>query len=114
MNGLQTLYLESLLNIQLGSLNYNATEFTGHIDISDIEKLCNEGMLSWQNPHAPRSHIAYVVAHFDKGQEYKLSIDTKTNTIVVCEESAGLVRVTKSLSNLKGIQEVGRPLRVRH
>lgn len=114
MNGLQTLYLESLLNIQLGSLNYNATEFTGHIDISDIEKLCNEGMLSWQNPHAPRSHIAYVVAHFDKGQDYKMSIDTKTNTIVVCEESAGLMRPLTSLSLNKGVQEVGRPLRVRY
>ncbi|MND75453.1 hypothetical protein D3C80_670710 [compost metagenome] len=114
MNGLQTLYLESLLNIQLGSMNYNATEFSGHIDIADIEKLCNEGMLSWQNPHAPRGHIAYVVAHFDHGQDYKLSIDTKTNTIVVCEESAGLLRVTKSLSNLKGVQQVGRIQRHLH
>jgi len=108
MNGLQTLYLESILGVKLGAMNYNATEFEGHLEMSDLERLCNEGMLSWQNPHAPRSHIAYVVAHFDKGQEYKLSIDTETNTIVVCEESAGLLRVTKSLSNLKDVQQVGR------
>lgn len=114
MNGLQTLYLESLLNIQLGSMNYNATEFLGHIEIADIERLCNEGMLSWQNPHAPRTHIAYVVAHFDKGQHYKMSIDTKTNTIVVCEESAGLVRPLKSLSLMRDVQMVGRCTRVTH
>ncbi|MNB75773.1 hypothetical protein D3C75_224290 [compost metagenome] len=85
MNGLRTLYLESILNVQLGAMNYNATEFNGHIEMAEIEKLCDEGMLSWQNPGAPRGHIAYVVAHFEQGQDYKLSIDTKTNTIVVAE-----------------------------
>lgn len=86
MNGLQTLYLESILGVKLGAMNYNATEFEGHLEMSDLERLCNEGMLSWQNPEAPRSHIAYVIAHFESNCAFKMSIDTKTNTIVVVTE----------------------------
>lgn len=87
MNGLHTLYLESILGIQLGSLEHNATEFEGHLTMAQIEQLCDEGMLTWQNPLAPRSHIAYVCAHFDKGEKFQMSIDTSTNTIVVASEA---------------------------
>lgn len=113
MNGLQTLYLESLLNIQLGAMNYNATEFVGHIDMQDIERLCNEGMLSWQNPHAPRGHIAYVVAHFDRDQDCKMCIDTQTNTIVV-DIPPPQHRVAKSIALHEGIQHLGRTQRIHH
>ena len=106
MNGLQTLFLESILGVKLGSMNHNATEFEGHLDIADIERLCNEGMLSWQNPLAPRTNIAYVIAHFEAGQQYKLSIDTSTNTIVV--DVSPETRITDSLSLLQGVQMVGR------
>lgn len=110
MNGLQTLFLESILGVKLGPMNFNATEFSDHINMSDIERLCNEGMLSWQNPLAPRGHIAYVVAHFEAGQDYNMSIDTHTNTIVV-DVPPIQPRVVKSIALHEGIQHLGRPLR---
>lgn len=112
MNGLQTLFLESILGIKLGAMNYNATEFEGHIDMMTIENLCNEGMLSWQNPEAPRSDVAYVIAHFDRGQECNISIDPRTNTIVVdLPEPEPQPRLIQSLSLSQGIQYLGRPQR---
>lgn len=111
MNGLQTLYLESILGVTIGALNFNATEFEGHLEMSEIERLCNEGMLSWQNPHAPRGDIAYVVAHFDKDHDYKMAIDTKTNTIVVAIEPPPM-RIVHSLSLTEGIQHLDRSQRV--
>lgn len=110
MNGLQTLFLESILGIKLGAMNFNATEFEGHIDMSDIEKLCDEGMLSWQNPLAPRGHVAYVVAHFDAGQQYKMCIDTSTNTIVV-DVPEPQTRIIDSLSLRQGVQAVAFSVR---
>lgn len=115
MNGLQTLYLESILGVKLGAMNYNATEFEGHLEMSDLERLCNEGMLSWQNPGAPRSDVAYVVAHFDKGQNFKMSIDTKTNTIVVVieDDKPEHIRPRQMHPELLKIQQVGRSQRIR-
>lgn len=82
MNSLQTLFLESLLNVKIGSMNFNATEFEGHLSMQDIERLCDNGDLHWQNPEAPRHHIAYVAVYFDSSK-CDLSIDTSTNTIMV-------------------------------
>lgn len=89
MNGLQTLYLESIFGIRIDSLTYGANEFEGQITMDDIRTICEtSGCCFWQNPGAPVGEIAYLVVPTD-AETLNVSIDPFTHTIVVVEASHG-------------------------
>lgn len=83
MNSLHILYLESVLGIKIGEFEAQCAQFTGHLSLETISKVCAEdGVISWQNPECPVVDKAYLVAPVEDGV-IEFAIDYNYNVILV-------------------------------
>ena len=82
MSSLQMLYLESLFGIKIGEFAADVAEFTGHVSLQVIDRVCAERQLAWQNPEAPVIDKAYLILA-DRDNEVHLAVDFNHNCIYV-------------------------------
>lgn len=82
MNSLHILYLESVLGIKIGEFEAQCASFTGQLSIETISKVCEDGVVSWQNPECPVVDKAYLTTSVDDGV-IDFAIDYNFNVILV-------------------------------
>lgn len=82
MNSLHILYLESVLGIKIGEFEAQCASFTGQLSIETISKVCEDGVVSWQNPQCPVVDKAYLTTSVDDGV-IDFAIDYNFNVILV-------------------------------
>lgn len=82
MNSLHILYLESVLGIKIGEFEAQCASFTGQLSVETISKVCEDGVVSWQNPECPVVDKAYLTTSVDDGV-IDFAIDYNFNIILV-------------------------------